>query len=105
MLWEFLTNFTHHKLFLVELSVFVTGHRDGDSLLVGVVVAGLGRHVISWIQTVGLLRRYRQHSQDQLPLSGPDQVHHLLVRCSFYIHSVPEEIVGGKRQIGCIVMY
>ncbi len=82
---------THHKLLLVELSVFVAWDRDGDGLLVGVVVAGLGWNVVSRIQTIGFLGRYGQHGQDQLPLSSPDQVHHLLVCRSFYIHTITIE--------------
>lgn len=82
---------THHKLFLVELSVFVARDRDRDGLLVGVVVAGLGWNIVSWIQAVGLLRRYGQHGQHQFPLSGSDQVHHLLVGRSLYIHTITVE--------------
>lgn len=79
---------THHKLFLVELGVFVARHRDGDSLLVRVVVARLGRNIVSRIQTVGLLWWHREHGQHQLPFSGSDQVHHLLVGRSLHIHSI-----------------
>uniref|UniRef100_A0A3Q1FWQ8 U1-type domain-containing protein n=1 Tax=Acanthochromis polyacanthus TaxID=80966 RepID=A0A3Q1FWQ8_9TELE len=40
---------------------------------------------------VGLLRRDGQHGQNQLPLTGPDQIHHLLVRRSFHVHAVADK--------------
>ena len=78
----------HHKLFLAELAVFVAGHGDGHSLLVRVVVAGLGRAVVPGVQAVRLLGRDRQHRQHQLLLPGADQVHHLLMGRSLHVHSV-----------------
>lgn len=90
-IYDFIHKCTHHKLFLVELSVFVTWHRDGDGLLVGVVIAGLGWNVVSRIQAVGFLGRDGQHGQHQLPLSSPDQVHHLLVGRSLYIYTITIE--------------
>lgn len=83
---------THHKPLRVLLHVLVRGDGDGHGLLVAVVVVGLD--VLAAFQAVTFLRRDGQNGQNQLLLSGPDQVHHLFVGRTFHADPVAEHKQG-----------
>lgn len=92
----------HHKLLAILLHVFIGGHGDGHGLLVAVVVAGLGRAVVSWVQAVRLWLRDGEDSEDEFPFPSSDQVHHLLVRGSLDVYTIPakEGTVGEREREG-----
>lgn len=91
---------THHKLLAILLHVFIGGHRDGHGLFVAVVVAGLGRAVVSRVQAVGLCLGDGEDSEDKLPFSSADQIYHLFVCGSLHIHTISIKREEGRKLEG-----
>lgn len=46
-------------------------------------------HVLAWLQSFRLLGRHGDHSQSEHVTARLDQIHHLFVCCTFYVHIVP----------------